>query len=374
MLIPSPNNSLEYSPDIIAALGQEKGSLNDSLKEMETNCLGSSSLTGQVECPSTESFKTQLVFSHTDIDFGVKEVVVSISKPISGSGVNEKKPSKWRRVGSSKIDVVPDIQFRDKLGKRKSGDFTSDGGKRLRDSNCRSEWLGWKLELSVCVLKAIMGREVKSFTVWRSPRVREVKLNCAATFDAVERKIGIGIIIKDSESEVLVCCSQFIIANYNIKIANLIAILMGLQFAVDYGLSPNVIETNDAVVLNWIKNGNYDDSDFGCIVMDIRNFSIGLENLVHCLVSTSANKAAIELANHAMNLVEDAFWLEKFPSCISRIVESDKAFTLARFTMAEALVGCGKPVATASIRKGGCRFTRTKPMVWHYHHRRHRHK
>ncbi|KAK0599131.1 hypothetical protein LWI29_002648 [Acer saccharum] len=105
-------------------------------------------------------------------------------------------------------------------------------------------------------------------------------------------RIKIGAIIKDSEGKVLACCSQAIVANYTVKTANLMAILTGLQFAIDCGLPPDVTKINDADVVNWISN---------------------------------ANKAALGLAKHSLNIVEDAFWLEEFPICINSVIESDKA-------------------------------------------------
>ncbi|KAK4860360.1 hypothetical protein QYF36_022066 [Acer negundo] len=151
------------------------------------------------------------------------------------------------------------------------------------------------------------------------------KLKCAAIIDIGGNKIGIGAIIRDSECEVLSCCSQIIVANYTIKIANLISILKGLQFTVDYGLSPNVIETNDVDMVNWISNGLHSDSDFRTILLKIRKISDCLKNLIPRQVSISANKAAIGLANHSLNLVEDAFLLEEFSDRINSIIELDKA-------------------------------------------------
>ncbi|KAK1580812.1 hypothetical protein Q3G72_000348 [Acer saccharum] len=137
--------------------------------------------------------------------------------------------------------------------------------------------------------------------------------------------IKIGAIIKDSEGKVLACCSQAIVANYIVKTANLMAILTGLQFAIDCGLPPDVTKINDADVVNWISNGLHRDSDFWAILLDIRKLPDCLENRLPHQVSISANKAALGLAKHSLNIVEDAFWLEEFPICINSVIESDKA-------------------------------------------------
>ncbi|KAK4841541.1 hypothetical protein QYF36_006108 [Acer negundo] len=58
-------------------------------------------------------------------------------------------------------------------------------------------------------------------------------------------------------------------ANMSYKAANLIAIHKGLQFGIDCGLSPHVIELDDKKVIAWVNSGSHFDSTFGAILMDI---------------------------------------------------------------------------------------------------------
>ncbi|KAK2663123.1 hypothetical protein Ddye_001697 [Dipteronia dyeriana] len=136
------------------------------------------------------------------------------------------------------------------------------------------------------------------------------KLNCAFAIDKCGNKIGSGAIIIDSKGEVLTCCSQSIEANYTVKAAILVAIQKGLQFDID--------------VVKWINNGLHRDSEFRDILLDIRKLSNCLENMMFCQIPTSPNKATIGLAKHLLSTVEEVFWMEDFPVCISNVIEAEK--------------------------------------------------
>ncbi|KAK3177455.1 hypothetical protein Dsin_033183 [Dipteronia sinensis] len=103
--------------------------------------------------------------------------------------------------------------------------------------------------------------------------------------------VGLGIIIRNSAGEVMACCSQRKVANYNNKLLILIAIQRGLQFGIECGLTSSKIESDNATVVDGL---------------------------------TKANKAALILAKNALTISEDSFWMEDFPVCISNIVEHDK--------------------------------------------------
>ncbi|KAK0574278.1 hypothetical protein LWI29_020929 [Acer saccharum] len=159
---------------------------------------------------------------------------------------------------------------------------------------------------------------------WIPPDRGKFKMNCAVSVNSRSKRIGIGVIVKDSDGEVLACYSQRVEANMSNKEANLIAILKGLHFGVDCGLSPQVIELDDKDVIDWINSGSHVDSAFGAILMDINMLMEDMDGLVFQYVSKLANKAAQGLSDIAFNISEDTFWMEEFPICICRVIDSEK--------------------------------------------------
>ncbi|KAK3222655.1 hypothetical protein Dsin_009680 [Dipteronia sinensis] len=142
----------------------------------------------------------------------------------------------------------------------------------------------------------------------------------------IGEKIGIGAVVRDSEGYVLACyCSQSFGANYYTRASNLVAIQKGLQFGIDCGLFPGVIELDNEEVIKWITNGLYKVTEFGTILMDIMKLSDCLERPVFHYVPKLANKAAQGLANYSLGIVSDASWLEEIPGCIDGHTETKRS-------------------------------------------------
>ncbi|KAK1554345.1 hypothetical protein Q3G72_010939 [Acer saccharum] len=160
---------------------------------------------------------------------------------------------------------------------------------------------------------------------WTLPVEGKFKMNCATKVDRKGGRVGIGVvIIRDCESEVLACCSQILRTNYSVKAANLDSILKGLQFGIDCGLSPDVVEVDIKEIVTWINNGIHMDSDLGVILEDVVKLSRSTEDMQFHSIQRSANIAAYDLACYSLRLARDVFWLEEVPNCIGRIVEADK--------------------------------------------------
>ncbi|KAK2661952.1 hypothetical protein Ddye_000526 [Dipteronia dyeriana] len=112
-------------------------------------------------------------------------------------------------------------------------------------------------------------------------------------------------------------------ANFPSTIANLVAIQKGLRFGIECGLTPDVIEVNEAEVVKWINNGLHYDSEVGLILMDIKTLTDSQKKMMFRQIATSANKSAFGLAKFSLNNLEDSFLDEEFPYCVSRCIQAD---------------------------------------------------
>ncbi|KAL5740194.1 hypothetical protein ACOSQ2_029374 [Xanthoceras sorbifolium] len=66
--------------------------------------------------------------------------------------------------------------------------------------------------------------------------------------------VGLGIICRDHSGSVLAASAQKLIAGYSVFIAEALAVLRGLQFALASGLLPVVLETDSLDVAFVINN------------------------------------------------------------------------------------------------------------------------
>ncbi|KAI9195452.1 hypothetical protein LWI28_014966 [Acer negundo] len=147
---------------------------------------------------------------------------------------------------------------------------------------------------------------------------------CAAALTDRGREPVLGVLVRDSDGEVLGCCSQTLETILSIKAAHLLAFQKGIQFEVDCGFLLNVFEMDDAEVIDWINSGSHLDSEVGVILMEITSLTEVTHGQLFRNTSKSANKAAQVLSNYALGLTHDEFWLEDFSICIDKVIASEK--------------------------------------------------
>ncbi|TXG57706.1 hypothetical protein EZV62_015535 [Acer yangbiense] len=100
---------------------------------------------------------------------------------------------------------------------------------------------------------------------WIPPDIDEYKANCDAVLDQGKGTVGIGMIIRNSDGNVLVGGSIIFAGTFSIKIAKLMAILRCIQFGNDCGLRLKKIESDEATVVKWIKEGLNLESEYGTV-------------------------------------------------------------------------------------------------------------
>ncbi|KAK1576780.1 hypothetical protein Q3G72_016433 [Acer saccharum] len=104
---------------------------------------------------------------------------------------------------------------------------------------------------------------------WVPPAEGMYKANCGVFVNKSKRRIGIGIVIRNHNGNIMASCSQALDANLSLKAAKLTAVLRSILFSRDCGLAPCLVEVLEATVVRWIVNGSYRQSEFGVILNDI---------------------------------------------------------------------------------------------------------
>ncbi|TXG52776.1 hypothetical protein EZV62_021945 [Acer yangbiense] len=159
---------------------------------------------------------------------------------------------------------------------------------------------------------------------WLPPVEKVYKANYAALVDRVGGWIGIGVVIRDSNGDVLTSYAQTLLVNLNSKSANLAAMLKNVHFSVDCGLAMCIFETNEALVMKWINESQCNFSKNGVLLDDIRSLSSNMRNVKFVHTSKKANGVAQILAKHALEISKNTFWMEDFLSCINALVLANK--------------------------------------------------
>ncbi|TXG55030.1 hypothetical protein EZV62_020286 [Acer yangbiense] len=131
------------------------------------------------------------------------------------------------------------------------------------------------------------------------PESENFKLNVDAAIDKDRGRVGIGLIIRDCNGEVLASCAQRIDDFCTPMVAEAVAILRGLMFAREVGIWPQVVESDAKAVVDLV---NCD----GLICSDM-----------------DADRAAHSIAKLGLHVVSDCVWLQECPPCVTPIVLGD---------------------------------------------------
>ncbi|XP_040987783.1 uncharacterized protein LOC121235501 [Juglans microcarpa x Juglans regia] len=175
-----------------------------------------------------------------------------------------------------------------------------------------------------CYQKIDQGRVVESQIVsqWRAPPLHVFKVNCDASVDKVNCRVGVGVIVRDWTGKVIGSLRSqrdlFPDAYLAEAFATLKAVILGKQL----GLQSIILEGDAQKVVNDIKGAVDHWTPTGLMISDIR---LLLQHFQHWSVSfipRKCNGLAHCLANDALKLYENSIILEGVPPCIRSMLHT----------------------------------------------------
>ncbi|KAK3200780.1 hypothetical protein Dsin_024195 [Dipteronia sinensis] len=119
---------------------------------------------------------------------------------------------------------------------------------------------------------------VQSTVTWNPHNQGIYKINMDVAINSAGECVGLGMVIRDLTGFVMSASSQKNSAMYSPQVAEAIAIRQGLQFARDTGLYLVVVESDAAVVVDWIKNGVRNCSEVDLIITHICSLNPSLSS------------------------------------------------------------------------------------------------
>ncbi|KAL5758057.1 hypothetical protein ACOSP7_020668 [Xanthoceras sorbifolium] len=135
--------------------------------------------------------------------------------------------------------------------------------------------------------------------------------------------VGLGIILRDHSGSVLVASAQKFATGFLVSIAEAVAVLKGLQLALELDLLPVIVETDFLDVVTTINNPSVYFSEVGLVISDIVDLLGRCPRSKVLYVPRLANIVAHTLARFALEIDSDRFWQNCYPNCISEALEFD---------------------------------------------------
>ncbi|KAK2665216.1 hypothetical protein Ddye_003790 [Dipteronia dyeriana] len=104
---------------------------------------------------------------------------------------------------------------------------------------------------------------------WSPSPIGYFKINTDATLSFSDKISGIGVVIRDSGGRVMACLCGNARGFYEPQIAKAKVILRGFLLALETGLYPAILESDDLSVVNLIKAKEIPSLDVGVVIHDI---------------------------------------------------------------------------------------------------------
>ncbi|XP_042965938.1 uncharacterized protein LOC122299618 [Carya illinoinensis] len=160
---------------------------------------------------------------------------------------------------------------------------------------------------------------------WSRPREQAVKANWDAAVDKKEGKVGIGVVIRDEEGEVLVATGEQMNYMTDAAIAESFALRKALEVCRDLNFNNVWFEGDAQNIVNAVNTETEDMSRYGSVIEDVKNLLKGRKKWRVSFVFREANEAAHVLARDVLFFQSEIVWIEDAPDCIRGIIGKEKS-------------------------------------------------
>lgn len=166
----------------------------------------------------------------------------------------------------------------------------------------------------------VLNREPVIPIKWQAPPPGVYKVNWDVAIDSTNRRMGIGIIVRDSLGRVEAARSQTICAVQEPVFAEAQGALCAAEFSRDLGLQSIILEGDSIQVVNALQGTGPNWSRYGQMVADARVVLTLVRRWLIRHTKREANSAAHQLAKAAVKQVMDRVWIEEIPEGIHDVV------------------------------------------------------
>ncbi|XP_075641969.1 uncharacterized protein LOC142613491 [Castanea sativa] len=136
-------------------------------------------------------------------------------------------------------------------------------------------------------------------------------------------KAGIGVVIRNSEGQVLAALSEQIVKPPTVEILELLAARRAVTFTAELGHAQFVCEGDSESVVNSLKGSGMENSRGGHLIRDIISQSNSFQSISFAHVGRQGNAVAHALAQRARQSFSSQIWLECVPLNIISFVLDD---------------------------------------------------
>ncbi|XP_042983235.1 uncharacterized protein LOC122312641 [Carya illinoinensis] len=161
--------------------------------------------------------------------------------------------------------------------------------------------------------------QVVSGSKWSAPPPAFFKANWDAAIDKGSSKVGIGVIVRDSEGLVTASLCSSITLTPDPLLGEAAAALRATTLCAELGLTHIVLEGDALNVVQAVQGVEENWSAVGMVIRDVKSLLSRFQEWSIHHVPRELNVIAHTLAKYALICSEDCILLEDYPPCIQHL-------------------------------------------------------
>ncbi|XP_042976308.1 uncharacterized protein LOC122307474 [Carya illinoinensis] len=170
----------------------------------------------------------------------------------------------------------------------------------------------------------VKGSNDRRITKWEKPAGWTVKVNWDAAVDAKNRRVGAGVVIRDSEGELLACLCSICDHVQNPLVAEALALRRAAILSVEMSFSSVILEGDSQLIVNAVNSDKEIWAEYGNIIEDVRKVLLERPNWGVKFVYRESNGITHKLAKLAFTFTDERVWIEECPVDIIQDIQKEK--------------------------------------------------
>ncbi|KAL2927599.1 hypothetical protein RDABS01_019930 [Bienertia sinuspersici] len=156
-------------------------------------------------------------------------------------------------------------------------------------------WLLWKARNMLIFQNEYSSQEVQRCLRWTPPSDNEIKINFDASINLEWGRVGVGVVAKDAQGEVMYAVSRTISQPWEAKLGEATAALMAVEAACEQGWRKVVIEGDAQTIIRSLNLETMRGGHVQLMVEDILNHCQNFEGFSCKFFYRSCNEVAHRL-------------------------------------------------------------------------------
>ena len=145
-------------------------------------------------------------------------------------------------------------------------------------------------------------------------------MNWDVAIAAKEKQMGVGVLIRDEQGNVITGLSKPVMALYDPASAEALAALCAVEFCLEVGIQKFILEGDSLLVVKAFQDPNSKWLRYGQMIEDALLVLGSFRNWKIQHIKRKTNEVAHGLAKNVTRISSDIVWLEEPPSCIFDII------------------------------------------------------